>query len=202
MFGYAAVRLGELFDTRNGYTPSKSEASYWDQSGNIPWFRMEDLREGGRILSDAAQHITSAAIKGTPIPANSLIVSTSATIGEHALITVPFLANQRFTCLTVKKEYDCLVEIKYLFYFCYRLSDYCKQHLNQGNFASVDMGKFYDFEFMIPTIAEQKRIISILDRFDSLCNDISNGIPAEIEARRIQYEFYRDKLLSFQEIKV
>ena len=51
---------------------------------------------------------------------------------------------------------------------------------------------------MLPSIEEQSRIVSILDRFDSLCNDITNGIPAEIEARKKQYEYYRDKLLDFK----
>lgn len=51
----------------------------------------------------------------------------------------------------------------------------------------------------IPSLAEQERIVSILDRFDKLCNDISEGLPAEIEARRKQYVYYRDKLLSFNE---
>jgi type I restriction enzyme S subunit len=53
----------------------------------------------------------------------------------------------------------------------------------------------------IPPLEEQKRIVSILDRFDSLCNDLSNGLPAEIEARKKQYEYYRDKLLTFKELK-
>jgi type I restriction enzyme S subunit len=55
-------------------------------------------------------------------------------------------------------------------------------------------------KIMVPIISikEQERIVSILDRFDSLCNNISSGLPAEIEARQKQYEYYRDKLLSFQ----
>ena len=52
----------------------------------------------------------------------------------------------------------------------------------------------------IPQLEEQERIVSILDRFDALCNDISIGLPAEIEARQKQYEYYRDKLLTFKEI--
>ena len=54
-----------------------------------------------------------------------------------------------------------------------------------------------NFEFPLPSLAEQERIVAILDRFDKLCNDISDGLPAEIEARRKQYEYYRDKLLRF-----
>ena len=50
----------------------------------------------------------------------------------------------------------------------------------------------------IPSMAEQKRIASILDRFDRLTNDLTSGLPAEIEKRRQQYEYYRDKLLTFK----
>ena len=53
----------------------------------------------------------------------------------------------------------------------------------------------------VPSIEEQKRVVSILDRFDAICNDLTNGLPAEIEARQKQYEYYRDKLLSFKEHK-
>jgi type I restriction enzyme S subunit len=50
----------------------------------------------------------------------------------------------------------------------------------------------------IPPLAEQERIVAILDKFDALVNDISDGLPAELNARRRQYEYYRDKLLTFQ----
>ena len=51
----------------------------------------------------------------------------------------------------------------------------------------------------VPALKKQDEIVSILDRFDALCNDLSSGLPAEIEARKKQYAFYRDKLLSFKE---
>ena len=54
----------------------------------------------------------------------------------------------------------------------------------------------------LPTLEEQERIANILDRFNGLCNDISSGIPAEIEARQKQYEYYRDKLLTFEKKEV
>lgn len=192
--------LGEIFDIRNGYTPSKSNADYWE-NGTVPWFRMDDIRENGRILSSAMQKVTMQAVKNKPFPANSIIISTSATIGEHALITVDFMSNQRFSCLSLKKEYKSKFNMMFVFYYCFILSKYCSENLNQSSFASVDMSKFYSFSFPIIPIEEQERIVSILDRFDKLCNDISEGLPAEIEARRKQYEYYRDKLLSFEEVR-
>lgn len=127
--------------------------------------------------------------------------SVQATIGEHALLTVESLANQRFTYLVVNDEYREKVDVKYLFYYCYKLDEYCLKCLNQGNFASVDMAKLNQFRFSLPSLDEQRRIVAILDRFDTLCNDITSGLPAEIEARQKQYEYYRDKLLSFKELK-
>jgi type I restriction enzyme, S subunit len=53
---------------------------------------------------------------------------------------------------------------------------------------------------LIPGIEEQQRIVAVLDRFYTLCNDISTGLPAEIEARTKQYEYYRDKLLTFKQL--
>lgn len=57
------------------------------------------------------------------------------------------------------------------------------------------------YRFMLPSIEKQRHIVSILDRFDALCNDLSSGLPAEIAARQKQYEYYRDKLLTFKEIQ-
>ena len=191
------LSIQELFILKNGYTPSKSKSEYWT-NGTLPWFRMEDIRENGHILNDSIQHITPEAVKGKLFPANSIILATSATIGEHALITVDSLANQRFTYLTPKEEYSNLLNMKYVFYYFFKIDEWCKNNLNISSFASVDMDKFKKLKFPVPPLEEQERIVSILDRFDKLCNDISEGLPAEIEARQKQYEYYRDKLLTFK----
>ena len=69
-----------------------------------------------------------------------------------------------------------------------------------GMVKSVPMAEMKKLKIPVPPLEEQKRIIAILDRFDKLCNDISEGLPAEIEARQKQYEYYRDKLLTFKEL--
>ena len=193
-------KLAEIFNTKNGYTPSKVNKDYWN-NGTVPWFRMEDIRENGTILNHAIQNVSETAIKGSLFPADSIIVATSATIGQHALIKVPSIANQRFTYLMVKEDFKEQFDVKFLYYYCFKLDEYCKECLNQGNFAAVDMKKFAKFEFSIPPLSVQQRIVDILDRFDALCNDISSGLPAEIALRRKQYEYYRDKLLNFKELK-
>ena len=67
-----------------------------------------------------------------------------------------------------------------------------------GTVPDLPHKKFYNLEICLPNIEEQKRIINILEKIYAISNDISNGLPAEIEARQKQYEYYRDKLLSFE----
>ena len=195
------VKMSELFDIRNGYTPSKANAAYWE-NGAIPWFRMEDIRQNGRILLDSIQHITPAAVKGGRLfPANSFIIATTATIGEHALIIVDSLANQQFTNLQVRKSLMEKVDIKYLYYYMFIVGEWCRNNINVSGFASVDMKKFKKLLIPIPHLSEQQRIVSILDKFETFVNGLSQGLPAEIAAVQEQYEYYRNKLLTFNRIQ-
>ena len=190
--------ITEVFEMRNGYTPSKNKPEYWE-GGKIPWFRMEDIRQNGRILSDSIQHITMDGVKkGNLFKANSFILATTATIGEHALVIADSLANQRFTNLSVRKSLKDRIIIKFLFHYMFIIDDWCKNNVNISGFASVDMNKFKKLEIPIPPIEEQNRIVAILDRFESLTTSLQHGLPAEIAARRLQYEYYRDKLLDFK----
>ena len=191
-------KLGEVFYTRNGYTPSKSNPEYWE-GGTIPWYRMEDIRENGRILSDALQHITPKGVKGNRLfKADSIILATSATIGEHALITTKALANQRFTNFEIKEDFKEKLLPKFVFYYFYVIDDWCKNHIYIGNFPSVDVEQVKKMDFPLPPLSEQQRIVEILDKFDTLTNSISEGLPLEIQLRRQQYEYYREQLLDFR----
>ena len=65
--------------------------------------------------------------------------------------------------------------------------------------AAIDAKTFFSWKVPLPELAEQRLIARKLRRFDSLVNDLSVGLPAELEARRKQYEYYRDRLLTFEE---
>ena len=188
--------LDELFATRNGYTPSRSDMSAWD-SHDIPWFRMEDIRENGGILDRALTYVSSSAVKnGVLFPENSLLVATSATIGAHALITVPHLSNQRFTSLRLKDEYRKYFDYRFLYYYCFVLDAFCLEHVNVSSFPSVDMRAFRSFKFPFVPLAVQREIVRILDQFTTL----EAELEAELEARRVQYEYYRNHLLSYESL--
>lgn len=78
---------------------------------------------------------------------------------------------------------------------------YDAQHSRGAKMPRGDKKAIMEYEFSLPTMDRQEKVVEILNRFDTLCHDISSGLPAEIEARKKQYEYYRDKLLSFKEKK-
>ncbi|WP_120949208.1 restriction endonuclease subunit S [Helicobacter pylori] len=188
--------LEEVFEIRNGYTPSKNNPEFW-KNGTIPWFRMEDIRENGRILKDSIQHITPKALKGKKLfPKNSIIISTTATIGEHALLIVDSLANQRFTFLSKKANCDLALDMKFFFYQCFLLGEWCKNNINVSGFASVDMTAFKKYKFPIPPLEIQQEIVTILDAFTELNTELNT----ELKARKKQYQYYQNMLLDFNDI--
>ncbi len=195
--GVEYISISELCELRNGYTPSKAMSEYWE-GGTIPWFRMEDIRQNGRILSDSIQHITPQAVKGGKLfPANSIILATTATIGEHALITVDFLSNQRFTNLSIRESLTHRVNIKFFYYYMFIVDEWCKNNINISGFASVDMGKFKKLEIPVPPREVQEEIVRILDKFTTLEAELEKELEAELECRKRQYQHYRDSLLNF-----
>lgn len=180
--------IDELFDLGNGYTPSKSNPAYWT-NGTIPWFRMEDIRTNGRILKDSIQHVTPEAVKGNGLyPKYSIILSTTATIGEHALLIADSLANQQFTFLNRKVNRRDMIDIIFFYHYCFILGKWCRDNINAGGLLAVNMDDLKNHSIYIPkSIAEQQAIATILTKMD-------NEITA-LEAKRAKYEAIKQGMM-------
>ena len=102
--------------------------------------------------------------------------------------------NQRVCCFEIK---DCTTLVKYLYFQLNRNRQLLRfdNGVDQTNLRKNDI---LNISIPIPPLAEQERIVSILDLFESLTTSLQSGLPAEIAARRQQYEYYRDKLLTFK----
>lgn len=96
----------------------------------------------------------------------------------------------------ISKEEQLLT--KYLYYYLVCHNDIIHKLKNTGGVPALNRQDLIGIKIPIPTVNIQQHIISVLDRFDTLVNDQTQGLPAEIEARRLQYEYYRDQLLTFK----
>lgn len=109
-----------------------------------------------------------------------------------------YTLNQRIGCFHVRDEH--VIKTKFLYYVLNRNRQLLRYDngVDQTNLRKNDI---LDIDIPVPNLKTQKKIIRILDSFGAVCKDTSSGLPAEIEARNKQYEFYRNKLLSFSELK-
>lgn len=164
---WKAPSIGEVFELRNGYTPSKAVNEFWE-GGTIPWFRMEDIRTNGGFLKDAIQHITPLAVKGAGLfEKNSIILATTATIGVHAMLIADSLANQRFTNFRVRKSLSNSYIDNFLYYSFFNIDEWSKKNTNSGGLLSVNMPLLVKQPLYSPCKQEQQAIASYFTSLDS-----------------------------------
>ncbi|EJT1809780.1 restriction endonuclease subunit S [Escherichia coli] len=199
------LTAAEIFNIKNGYTPSKAKKEFWED-GNIPWFRLEDIRTNGRELNDSIMHVNQAGVKGNLFPKDSIFMSTTATIGEFALVKIPHLTNQQITNFSLTSRFKGIIDIRYLFHRFHHFGEWCKENANKsGGLSIIGIKKLSSYKFPIPcpgnpekSLAIQAEIVQILDKFTALTAELT----AELIMRKKQYNYYRDQLLSFEESEV
>lgn len=189
-------RLGEICVTvTSGGTPLSTRTDYY--GGDIPWLRTQEVRF--LDIHDTEIKITEIGLKESSakwIPANCVIVAISgATAGRSAINKIPLTTNQHCCNLEIDPT-----QANFQFVYHWVSKEYERlKAFGQGARADLNSSLIKSYPIPIPHISEQARIVAILDHFDTLVNDLSSGLPAEIQARRKQYEHYRDQLLSFKE---
>ena len=194
--------LGRIGKWYGGGTPSKSNANFW-RDGTIPWVSPKDMSVS--VLVDTEDHITFDAVNASAtkfVPANSVALVARSSILDRKL-PVTFIP---FTC-TLNQDVKAVIpfdgiEARYLFHVLQGMSGRLLTVARRtgGSVASLDSKKLWAFEVPVPVLEDQRRICQLLDKFEALTNDLSVGLPAELAARRKQYEYYRDKLLTFKEL--
>ena len=127
-----------------------------------------------------------------------ILISCSGTIGRIVVYNGEPAYFQDSNIVWLEHD-ETIVLNKYLKY-CYLKNPW--NIPTGGTIARLYNDNILKTKIPVPSLEEQERIVKILDEFEKICNDISEKLPAEIEARQKQYEYYRDKLLTFKELKV
>ncbi len=126
------------------------------------------------------------------VDSEAVTISARGTIGYHTVRSAKFTPIVRLITLIANTE---IITTKFLNY----VLDVTAIGHSGGSIPQLTVPDVKKIKIPVPSLAEQERIVSILDKFNALVSDISMGLPAEISARRSQYEYYRGKLLTFNE---
>ncbi|XBG92045.1 restriction endonuclease subunit S [Enterococcus cecorum] len=186
VFGYCPVKIKDIYSRLKGtpITASKMKEIKNDNGDII-------IYAGGKTVVKALEtEIPKANI--TRVPA---VLIQSRGVIDAIYCEEPFTFKNEMWAYTNDNE----ITVKYLYYVIKNSINFFRKSASvMGSLPQISISTTEDYIFNLPSIEEQEKIVSILDRFDSLCNDIASGLPAEIEARQKQYEYYRDKLLNFE----
>ena len=166
---------------------------------------IREIQNGTIVFSEKTDRINDEALSlcnnRSHLEVGDVLFSGTGTIGETAIVSeVPTNWNIKEGVYAIKPKRE-LLNSRYLMYLL--RTRYMQLAISKkvagGTVKSIPMGDMRKLQIPVPDITVQESIVSILDRFDALCNDLTSGLPAEIAARQKQYEFYRDKLLTFKE---
>ena len=190
--------LGEVCEFRNGF----AFKSNLFRNNGLPIIRITNIFGNTIRMEDikffdekdyASVDLTPFEIKKGDI----LIAMSGATTGKIGIYkqNYPAYLNQRIGKFIPKKE----LNNQFLYYYLSTKVNFIYNMAGGGAQPNLSSNELKEKLIIpIPPLSEQQRIVDILDRFDALVNDLSAGLPAEIEARRKQYEYYRDTLLTFK----
>lgn len=191
--------ISELGKWSGGKTPSMERKEFWT-NGTIPWISSKDMKEP--TLSDTEDHISEQAVSEasmTIYPKHCIAIVTRSGILKHTLPVsyVPFATTVNQDIKVLVPNERVLPRFAYHLLQTYSDDIRAKTKKQGGTVDSLDFQAVLSYKVPVPPKDVQERLIQVLDNFDSICSDLKIGLPAEIEARKKQYEFYRDKLLSF-----
>ncbi|CAL9577781.1 hypothetical protein SUDANB95_04931 [Actinosynnema sp. ALI-1.44] len=176
--------LGELATVRTGQAPGDVLASP-SEGGIFPFVNAGTTASGWTLKANTQGGAVT-------IPSR----------GQGGVGVVGYQANDFWCgplCYRIRSVDANIVTTKYLYYFLKSIQPSIRGLQQTGGTPALNRKELITVEVALPSRAEQDRIVAILDRFDALTNDLGSGLSAEIQARRKQYEYYRDKLLSFKE---
>ena len=194
--GVTASTLGGVsVSVTSGGTPPTGNAEYY--GGDIPWLRTQEVNFG--LIRSTSVTITEAGLRNSSakwIPKNCVIVAMyGATAAKVAVNDIPLTTNQACCNLQIDPS---IADFRYVFHWVSNEYERLRA-LGEGSQSNINAQKVKDYPILLPPLSKQAEIVETLDKFDTLIDDLSTGLTAELAARRKQYEYYRDKLLTFEE---
>lgn len=195
------LRISEIADTNIGLATTVTK---YKVSDGVLLIHNSDIQQNAIVFKQHEYISENFAIKNSKkrLQKNDIITVHTGDVGTSAVIDEQYAGSIGFTTITTRIRDQQRILPKYL---CHYLNSHrCKEDIATmtiSDRSNLNQKSFEQIVVPIPSRERQDEIISILDKFQTICQDISFGLPAEIAARQRQYEYYRDKLLTFKPLE-
>ncbi|WP_281964748.1 restriction endonuclease subunit S [Serinicoccus marinus] len=195
------VKFGDVATIVRGASPRPIQKFITDASDGVPWIKIGDVPARGKYITGAAQCVTpEGAAKSRRVSAGDFVLSNSMSFGRPYISKIEGYIHDGWLAIS---DFDASFAPDYLYYLLRSapIQEEFARRAGAGTVKNLNAEIVRSVEVPVPSMERQYRVVDLLDKFDALVNDLSTGLPAELGARRKQYEYYRDKLLTFTEAK-
>ena len=176
----------------------------YSENGNIIALRGLNVKNGRLDLHDVKYVDKSdfSKLERSKLHIGDMLFTYVGTIGQVAIVDEEdkYYLAPNVALIRCDKEALLPQYMKYYFQTTRFWDKQIRRLLQSSSMQNIPMEKIRKFEIAVPPLDGQNRIVNVLDNFEKICSDLNIGLPAEIEARQKQYEYYRDKLLTFKEV--
>ena len=189
--------LGEVAKIQRGASP-RPISNYIIQNGDgIPWIKIGDTSLNSKYIEKTEQKISyEGALKSRILEEGDFVISNSMSYGRPYILKIKGAIHDGWASISgFKKELN--PDFLYHYLSSNDVQHYWKSKINSSSVSNLNVDIIKTLIIPIPPLAEQEKITAILDKFDTLTNSVSEGLPQEIALRRKQYEYYRKQLLAF-----
>lgn len=191
------VALGDVAKIQRGASPRPIAKYMTEESNGIPWIKIGDTSPGNKYINKTLQKVTvEGAKKSRILNPGDFVISNSMSFGRPYILRITGAIHDGWASISGFGE---RLNPDYLYHYLSskNVQNYWESKINSGSVSNLNVDIIKKLPVPLPDKHQQERISMLLDKFDTLGNSVSEGLPREIELRRKQYEYYRDLLLSF-----
>ncbi|GAA8284700.1 restriction endonuclease subunit S [Helicobacter pylori] len=190
-------KIKDIATFRRGSFPQPyTEPKWYGGDNSMPFIQVIDFADTMQLNEKSKQSISKLAQpKSVFVPKGTIIVTLQGTIGKVAITQYDAYVDRTIAIFT---SYLVNINKKFFAYILHQKFEIEKEYARGSTLKTITKEEFSDFLIPIPPLEIQQEIVKILDQFSALTTDLLAGIPAEIKARKKQYEYYREKLLAFK----
>lgn len=191
-------KFGDVATIVRGASPRPIQMFLTDSSEGVNWIKIGDVEVGSKYITKTKEKITKeGANKSRYVKRGDFILSNSMSFGRPYILKIDGCIHDGWLAISDYEKYF----ISDFLYYLLNSSSIQRTMAQKASFGGAVQNLNADIvrgiELPIPPMDVQERIVKVLDNFDAICSDLGIGLPAEIEKRQKQYEYYRDKLLTF-----
>lgn len=193
------VRFGDVATIVRGASPRPIRQFLTPDPKGAPWIKIGDVPAGGKYITSTKQRVTlDGAAKSRRVTPGDFVLSNSMSFGRPYISKIEGYIHDGWLAIS---GFEISFAADYLYYLLRSepVQEEFRRRAGAGTVQNLNAEIVRSLEIPLPPLDVQEKVVALLDKFDALVNDLNVGLPAELNARRKQYEYYRDKLLTLEE---